>query len=157
MLLVLVAEHPFTVVAAVVFIALAGIFFHIAMKRLAFKFSILQNRRHEAINQYVGLNRDEQTKTIGLIPAVSAIFPYKLIQVCMGTLMKPLIDLAMISFVVYLALSDSPGSQTNAIIAGIGATGWRAIGPLINAFIASGQIRYGYSQLHPLWKKVLLK
>lgn len=153
----LLAERPFLLVPVVVLIALIGIIFQKAMQLLASAFSNVQNARHDAIAMFVGISGDAQYKIKGLVASVSAIFPYKFIQNSMGGLVKPLVDLAMIVVVVYLVIGEPTEVLPGEIIAGIGATSWRMIGPTINLFIASGQIRYGYGQLHSLWKRVLVR
>lgn len=150
------AEQPFLVVVVIVLFASVVFILQKAMRLLASAFSNVQNARHDAITMFVGISGDALYKTEGLVGTVSAIFPYKFIQNSMGGLVKPLVDLAMIVAVVYLVLSEPTGVLDGGIIAGIGATSWRMIGPTINLFIASGQIRYGYGQLHLLWKRALV-
>ena len=151
----LLSESPFLMIVIIALIAFVGIIFQKAMRLLASAFSNVQNARHEAITMFVGLSGDQQYKTKDLVASASAIFKYKFIQNSMGGLVKPLVVFAMIIAVVYLVIGQPSEVLSGGVIAGIGATGWRMVGPTINLFIASGQIRYGYSQLNPLWKTTL--
>lgn len=133
---ILLVDQPFLLVAVLIIITIIGIIFHKLMRLLAKRFSKIQNIRHNSMNLFVDLSSYREHNNKDLIASISRIFPYKFIQNSMGGLVKPLIDLLMIAVIVYLIIGEPTNYVSAAVITGIGATGWRMIGPTINLFVA---------------------
>ena len=126
------------------------------MSYIAAKFSKAQNKRHEIIAIIIKLIGNNKSYDESLFIFLIKIFPYKVVITSMGSLMKPLIDFLTIAFVIFIALGFfGDTNSSNSFIAGIGATGWRALGPAINVVLAFGHISYGFSSLNKSWKEVI--
>ena len=155
-ILIFFTNNLFLLLQLIIFISAIIFFLKKFMQSLANRFSILQNLRHEEIAViHNSINDNNDLKKYNL-QALVRIFPYKLIIASMGSLMKPVIDFLTIAFILSVVLGlFGDISSSFGLVAGLGATGWRLLGPAINILVAYGQINYAYSSLNISWKKAI--